>query len=130
MPELIVHKENIPIYNGYLTFFIYDSEDDFLKYDKKNHIVGRSVLSDATAYVSESSFYNKGLHYYVIEVVFKKEYLKDVNTGVIAHEAFHVVEHIFKRMGEKNSIKASEPAAYLLGYVAERIRAFLDKNVK
>lgn len=128
MPQnLIVHREHLPIYHGYLVFFIYENKEDFIPYDKKNRIEGRKVLGDASAYVGESSFYKDKLHYYAVEVVFKKDYLHFVTSGVVAHEALHVVDHIFHRVGAKHNKKNSEPTSYLLGHVVDRIHAFLDK---
>jgi hypothetical protein len=43
----------------------------------------------------------------------------DVNT--IAHEAFHVVEALMEYIGCKLTNSSSEPWAYLLGYIVEKI---------
>lgn len=125
---MLYHKRvKLPIYSGYITMFVYDKETDFASYDKKNKIIDRKLIPDAVAFVNDSTFYSKKLHYFTIEIIFKQEHFSFVTPGTLAHEATHVADSIFYFIGAKHSPKNPEPYAYLLGYIMDTLYLFISE---
>ena len=47
--------------------------------------------------------------------------LNDITTGIIAHEADHAANQIFKAIGAKVDVTNDEPHAYLVGFITDCI---------
>lgn len=47
--------------------------------------------------------------------------IREFNVNIIAHEAFHAVEAIMEYIGCELTNSSSEPWAYLLGYIVEKM---------
>lgn len=53
---------------------------------------------------------------------------KNASAGVIAHEAVHIANYIFKRIDAQLDINNDEPYAYLLGWIVDCITNILKKS--
>lgn len=99
-------KFKIPIYHGCL-HVIYSKNID--KLVKKYNLNEEAEKADAFVFKHP----DKELHYYAIFRV------KDIDT--IAHEAVHIVNHIFDDRCISLDLKNDEPQAYLTGWAVRKI---------
>lgn len=53
---------------------------------------------------------------------------KNASAGVVAHEAVHISNYIFKRIDATLDIDNDEPYAYLLGWIVDCITKILNKK--
>lgn len=107
-------KHKVPIYGGYLVIEVGDLEELSKKY-------GVDV---------DSSRYNALTVYQIKEGIRWNAVLidKDATPGIIAHEAKHVVNDIFRTTGVKLDIDNDEAECYLLGWVVNRIHEEITKT--
>lgn len=54
-------------------------------------------------------------------------HLLDFNSGIIAHEVFHVVDFLMTRLEMPLVHENQEAYAYLLGYIVEKIHLWIDE---
>ncbi|HDZ04889.1 hypothetical protein LCGC14_0370540 [marine sediment metagenome] len=108
-------KIDIPIYGGDLT--IYHSKT--LKYVRKKHKLVSTNGFDAITFRTYAK--NGYARYYL---AFKK----DVDAGIIAHEALHIVSFIFQDYKIKFQLKNDEPQCYLLEWIVKQVHEFIDEK--
>lgn len=101
-------KVDVPIYNGKLIMFKVDN------WDKINKKYGFDLDKRHSACV----FYDLNKQ---VAVAFK-----EYTPSIIAHEAVHVVNHIFKDRGIYLDVDNDETQAYLTGWVVKTINKFLS----
>lgn len=104
----------IPIYGGRLTMILCDSLQEV---NNKYH------FNDDVSYYRAVVFTNKALPD-LQHVVFEKVN----NPSVITHEAVHIVNHIFNRVGIKLDSYNDEAQAYLTQWAFDECYKFLHKN--
>lgn len=51
----------------------------------------------------------------------------NASAGVIAHEAVHIANHVFKQCGIIPDLDNDEPQAYLIGWLVNQITKFLKQ---
>lgn len=101
---------DIPIYNGRLIMLkVYDWGEINKKYGYN--------LDDLHKACVFKDFNDE------IVVVFKGE----ASPSIIAHEAVHIVNHVFKDRGVKLDVENDEPYAYFIGWVVIQTTRFLYK---
>lgn len=64
-------------------------------------------------------------------VLFEKDKLvlfvkPDTTAGVIAHEAVHIANYVFKQCGILPDLNNDEPQAYLIGWIVKQIHKFIQ----
>lgn len=67
---------------------------------------------------------------YAALTTFEKDYIqldiqKDVSPGILAHEAVHITNFIFRTCHIDADLVNDEPYAYLLGWIVEQISKLL-----
>jgi len=113
---MITKKISIPIYFGYLIIVKYEDEEEF---GKKYNV----DVKNCEAIVLANRTNRRGV----------SEYLVGLNGNyrtkgsVIAHEAVHLCNNIFKDRGLMLDVTNDEAQAYLTGWLFEQIDDFLIK---
>ncbi|WP_374440543.1 hypothetical protein [Epilithonimonas sp.] len=103
-------KINIPIYYGTLILI---KDEDFTAVNKKyNHNIPESY--GAVSFENKEA---KNFEYVVVMV--------NTNISLIAHEAVHICNFIFKNVGIELDRNNDEPQAYLVGWIVDEIEKFL-----
>jgi len=106
-------KLKIPIYFGDLLLI---QTNNFEKVEKKYNISGLQN-SDACVYpIPYSNGYTKYL------MLFNK----DVTPSIVAHEAVHAVNFIFRDRDIELDVINDEPQAYLLGWIVKQCHNYLN----
>lgn len=107
-------KINIPLFNTSFTIVLYRDDAHLLELFPKykfNNIENYDAFVtnvDEGLFVCFSAFYGQP------------------KPGVIAHEAKHLVNAIFKDIGHKLDVDNDEVECYLLGHVVDKITDFLN----
>ena len=79
----------------------------------------------------EGIYKSKGVDCYCIYVVFNPEHcVNSLTYGTVAHEAHHVMEFLFDRIGVKIDTHNAEPTTYLLGWLVDEILKILGVSSK
>jgi hypothetical protein len=112
-----VVKVNIPIYFGYLRIVI---AKDFTKAAKKIKYKTDLDLSLYGAFVY-ADHNNKGITVYTVF------FRPNASHSGIAHEAVHLVNHIFRDRHMLLDTENDEPQAYLTGWINNEIYKALKK---
>lgn len=103
----------IPIYKGELTFIKSDS------FKETNERYKLSIPERFGAV----TFRNEAIDTFECVVSFVEE-----NISLLAHEAVHVCNFIYEKIGAKLDIENDEFQAYLIGWIVDEMLNFLDKN--
>lgn len=106
-------KIKIPIYQG--TLVLIKSKN----FDWTNKNYGHNIPKKYGAVSFENEKPN-GFEYVVS--------LVDTNMSLIAHEAVHICNYIFKNVGAELDKTNDEPQAYLVGWIVEEIDKFLNQD--
>lgn len=110
MSVFIKKRFKVPIYFGTLIVVITDDLKSAFEKEKVNYGNQEQLFETSTAI----SAHCDNLYY----VFLLKEF---ISPRVVAHEAKHVVNFIFKDTGVKLDLDNDESECYLLGWVVERI---------
>ncbi|MGB3495753.1 MAG: hypothetical protein WBA57_23690 [Elainellaceae cyanobacterium] len=110
----IKKKIKIPIYFGELILIL--SED----LEKTAKDLGTSLGAPSNGFCWNGL--DKGLTQYFIAID------KDATPSIIAHEASHCVNYIFKDRGIELDTHNDEPQCYLLSWIVDKCHEFLNKN--
>lgn len=97
---------------------IYDQTLVIIKTKKLKELPDKYELGDLRGY-SAVTFYHKGKYHIAFS--------KDINNGIIAHEALHFVGDLFNHVGIKHDAFNDEPFAYMLGWAVNKITKILNK---
>ena len=106
-------KVSIPIFKGELVFI---KDKNFKKVNKK---YGYSIPESygAVTFENESA---KAFEYVVCFV--------DTNISLLAHEAVHVSNFVFKNIGVKLDLINDEVQAYFVGWIVDEMINFLNEK--
>lgn len=114
-----IMERNIPIYFGKLVVIISNDKDKVKKFVpvfEESEIYGHAIFGP---YKGKQGFF----------VLFNFHSLcGKITHGVIAYEALHVVHFLAEERGFKSDFNNDEAIAYLVGWVTNRIYAFIRKN--
>lgn len=115
---MTIKKIKIPIYFGVLIIAV---SNDFCEAERMLGIKTESPRTGFDAYALNTSPPD-GLSRYVVMIK------PSATPNIVAHEAFHIVNMIFKDRGVMYGLDNDEHAAYFLSWVVEQIHLCLDKN--
>lgn len=103
------------------------SDKDIVKWIKKNtNLEINDDLMDAIACVGEG---RTAMHNSFTIMRFKKWKGSHYDLGVLAHEAFHLAEFIFHRIGvEHDMMTSGEVFAYFIGYTVEQVLEGIEEG--
>ena len=109
---MIIKKVKIPIYEQILYVSV---TEDYSKEEEEYEYVWRPEREDFFGHTS-------GLNNQYL-IILNKKYLKDELhiVSTISHEAFHVTNMLFKRIGAVPDIDNDEHQAYLLSWIVEQV---------
>lgn len=63
-------------------------------------------------------------------IIFNLSHNQSISYGMLAHEALHVVDSLFDRIGHNYDYENNEPAAYLIEWIVnEIIKHFIEKKL-
>lgn len=113
------YKIKIPIYHAYLAII---KTDSIKKVAEKYNV---RCVNNPDDYSYDAITFDqpdkKGFtHYYYVQK-------KSVSCGVIAHEAKHLVNRIFRDRGIELSVINDESECYLLGWIVNKIIEYTKK---
>lgn len=118
---MIVKKIKIPIYFGdFIIIYDKDGWDEVNKKYQKKLGWDTPITYGYPACVFEDTFYSYTK--YVAAFITKP------TASIIAHEAVHLVNKIFKHRGVDLDLVNDEPQAYLTGWFVNEIDKFFKKN--
>ena len=109
---MIIKKVKIPIYEQTLYVSI---TEDYSKDKEEYECIWRPRKEDFSGYTS-------GLNNQYL-IILNKKYLKEELhvVSTISHEAFHVTNILFKRIGAVPDMDNDEHQAYLLSWIVEQV---------
>lgn len=110
-----IKKYKIPIYFG--TLIVLQDKDD-KRIAKEYNLVGTEIMAACTF-----TSYSKDGHTEYIMAFFGK-----TSPSIIAHEAVHTVNGIFRDRGIQLDANNDEPQAYLLGWIVDKCHKTLKLN--
>lgn len=116
-------KVKIPFYQQILFIIICeDVEKEKEKINKKIKIDFEGFNFSGYSYAFEKNHI----------IILNKKYLTDDSfaIGTIAHEAFHITNFIFKRIGIIPDVNNDEAQAYLLSWITEEVYNLFKKSKK
>lgn len=119
--KIKIYKKSIPIYFGKLWIII---TKDFIKAGNKIGIDFSLSVADCLGLAVTKSHKHAGCY-----VIFLKSNKID-DTSVIAHEALHTVNAIFKGRGIDIDTTNDEAQAYFLGWVVNQVNEAVIKHKK
>jgi hypothetical protein len=117
-PDTKPLRVKIPIYPGYLYVCYTDS---ILSHGRSIGVEYSLDIDDCLA-VASKRMINGALHHTIL-----MKHTQFENYGTIAHEALHVVNHIFKDVGIVANQDEDEHTAYLLSWIVEQIQKYNGK---
>lgn len=109
---MIIKRIKIPIYEQTLYVSI---TEDYSKDEEEYEYIWRPGREDFSGYTS-------GLNNQYL-IILNKKYLKEELhvVSTISHEAFHVTNILFKRIGAVPDMDNDEHQAYLLSWIVEQV---------
>lgn len=109
---MIIKKIKIPIYEQTLYVSI---TEDYSKEEEEYEYIWRPGKEDFSGYTA-------GLNNQYL-IILNKKYLKEELhvVSTISHEAFHVTNILFKRIGAAPDMDNGEHQAYLLSWIVEQV---------
>lgn len=118
MSKELKRKIHIPIYGGWIIILITDAND--ITEAAKKHFGCTDDLGEYSAVVLK---FNKKDKCRSWPMVFSasKEHSPGMTPGTIAHESFHLINHLYKAIGIFHDRDNDEATAYLLSWIVNRI---------
>lgn len=112
----------IPIYHQYLEIIICDDCEKEIEFINKKFYYEHERF-DFCGY-SEA----RGKVYFIL--LNKKYLLNETHVvSTISHEAFHITNFLFNRVGITPDSRNDEPQAYLLSWIVEKVYEFYKKQL-
>ena len=108
---------NVPLYGGKV-HIVFTSDDDPYNASKKFFNCDNEDLKGCKAATLTNQAYNNVYHVVLSSIA---------TDGSIAHECLHVVNLIFEHAGITPDLRNDEPAAYLIGWLVDRVYECYDK---
>ena len=99
---------------------LYLEEITIIFFTDEQQIKERFPESEPESFIAKV-LYEDGTHYVIFDL---KE---NLTHGIIAHEAYHLMNNIFKVIGHKTHMQNHEPEAYLLEWIVNEIYKIKNK---
>lgn len=115
---------NLTPYNHDLLVSVNQSEKEFKTLLEQYNIEYNKEDWEGT-YNARTIRFNNGAQV----IKFEKLKINPWGQSNIAHEAFHVVEFLFEKIGLKHSLDSSEAYAYMIGYIVGEINYRLKCSI-
>jgi len=111
---------DIPIYFGK---FVIVATNNMKKLDKATKLKTNKTNLYATTFWN---MYDEDEGFFVAFNFWNKN--KQINHGVIAHEAVHIADFIFESRGVQRDWENDEPYAYIVQFLVDEIYKFIYEN--
>ena len=108
----------IPLYGGSFTIILYKQSEQLQSMFKDLEFQPSIEDFDAGVFSENSRLY----------AVFSTKQKNYPTPGIIAHEAKHLVNHIFNDINHRLDSWNDEPECYLLGYIVDEIHKTIEKS--
>jgi hypothetical protein len=114
----IKRKIHIPIYGGWIVVVITDADD--ITETAKKHFNCEDDLKNYGAVVLNKDTTTKSRTYPIIFSA-SENHVPIMSPGIIAHESFHLINHLYKEIGIFHDQSNDEATCYLLSWIVNKI---------
>ena len=114
-------RVGIDVYNTSFLVIRYDSNKNLKRWLRRNF---KKINLPSVKYFNALACSIEN-DYLIMFKTTQEESIKYPTPGIVAHEAKHLVNYIFKDRFVELDLENDEPEAYLLGFIVDKIHALL-----